>query len=80
MILCFVENDGKQMDKKTYESLWDNLAAQLNDIGPPDHTTSEWKRIWSVHKYNKKRKQLADSDSEETASFVHSGIHLILLD
>lgn len=46
-------------------------------IGPPDHTTSEWRRIWSVHKYKNKRKRLEDSDSLETECNVRLGIPLL---
>lgn len=54
------------MDKNTYNLLWDDLAAKLNDIGPPAHSMTEWKRIWTVHKHYIKRKRLInDSDTEE---------------
>lgn len=72
-----VEHDESQIDKATFDLLWDNLAAKLNYIGPPDHTTSEWRRIWSVHKYKNKRKRLEDSDSLETECNVRLGIPLL---
>lgn len=45
-------------DEKTLGMLreWDNLAQELNVLGPPHHTSSEWRRIWTKMKYNKKRK------------------------
>lgn len=74
--MLFIEHDEALIDKTTYDLLWENLAANLNDIGPPDHTVSEWRRIWSVHKHNKKRKRLvesSESDTEVPASISHLG-------
>lgn len=42
-----VENNEELIDKETFALLWVDLAARLNDIGPPDHTVLEWKKIWS---------------------------------
>lgn len=46
------------MDKEK----WDKLSVDINKLGPPMHTSSEWKRIWSTHKYNK-RKRLRSSNN-----------------
>lgn len=45
-------------DDKTVQLLreWDELTQQLNVLGPPHHTSSEWRRIWTKMKSNKKRK------------------------
>lgn len=74
--MLFVEHDEALLDKTTYDLLWEVLAANLNDIGPPDHTASKWRRIWSAHKNNMKRKRLAESsesDTEVPVSISHLG-------
>lgn len=45
-------------DEKTIRMLreWDELTQELNVLGPPHHTSSEWRRMWTKMKYNKKRK------------------------
>lgn len=47
-------------DQQTIQLLrdWDELAQELNVLGPPHHTSSEWRRIWTKMKSNKKRKSL----------------------
>ncbi|XP_037042277.1 uncharacterized protein LOC119078684 [Bradysia coprophila] len=56
------EHNVEEIDKTTYDMLWNDLAAKLNDVGPPAHTTSAWRRIWSLQKYNNKRKRLTEPD------------------
>lgn len=65
MIDFYKNNNEELMDRDSFQKLWDELAQKLNVIGPPYHTIFEWKRIWSEHKYNKKRKRVdiaAESD------------------
>lgn len=45
-----VDNNEGLIAKDAFDLLWENLASELNDIGPPDHTAAEWKKIWSEHK------------------------------
>lgn len=44
-------------DEKTIKLLseWNELTKELNYLGPPHHTSEEWRRIWSKMKYNKKK-------------------------
>lgn len=57
------------MEKRVMNELWGDLAARLNDIGPPAFSEAEWKRKWTVHKhYEKKRRLKLLGDSE-----THSG-------
>lgn len=51
------------IDTTTFERLWNDLTVKLNSVGPPVHSNVEWKRVWSEHKYNKKRK-LSSIESE----------------
>lgn len=50
-------NNEELVDKETFEHLWVDLAAKLNDIGPPEHTVVEWKKIWSAHKSYRNRRR-----------------------
>lgn len=57
-LLKIVDHNEGLIEKSTRNLLWQNLAIELNDIGPPDHTVAEWKKIWSQ---NKKRKLSSSS-------------------
>lgn len=58
LIADFYEKHNEEfLSKDTFDKLWDELSIQLNLLGPPTHSWQEWKRIWSEHKYNKKRKR-----------------------
>ncbi|KAJ6642619.1 hypothetical protein Bhyg_07572 [Pseudolycoriella hygida] len=37
---------------------WECLVAELNALGPPQHTSREWRTVWSRYKGNKKRKSV----------------------
>lgn len=78
-LVCFVEHNAELLDKCTFDSLWNELAAKLNDIGQPDHTTAEWKRIWSVHKYNRKKRRIAEIDNQDTEQDDRLGILMMRL-
>lgn len=52
-----VANNEELVGKETFGQLWVNLVEKLNDIGPPEHTETEWRKIWSAHKYYKNRKR-----------------------
>lgn len=45
------------LGKIAYAKGWDTLAKELNQIGPPKRSSQQWRKIWSGHKYDKKRKQ-----------------------
>lgn len=45
--IIFVAYKQEVLDKTTFDCLWNGLAVVLNYIGPAEHTTTEWKRIWS---------------------------------
>lgn len=50
-----VEHGESSIEKDKFKERWRNLIRELNDLGPPTFTDSEWKLKWSQHKYNKKR-------------------------
>lgn len=52
-----IEHDETLIEKKVFGELWDDLAAKLNDIGPPAFSVAEWKKKWSFRKYNQKKQQ-----------------------
>lgn len=64
-------NNEELIDKETFGNLWLNLAAKLNDIGPPEHTVVEWKKIWSSHKSYNNRKRIT---SEPLRIHLHSKV------
>lgn len=35
---------------------WEELSAELNQIGPPFHSSIDWRRVWTDFKSNQKRK------------------------
>lgn len=54
----YKENNEELLHGDIFLELWNELAVKLNSIGPPNHTNIEWRRVWTEHKYNKKRKRL----------------------
>lgn len=67
-------NDEETIAKDQYNEMWINLADELNEIGPAKHTSVEWRRIWSTHKYNKKRKTSKVSEADGDAKKARLGI------
>lgn len=58
LIFDFYKNHNEALiDTKIFDLLWHQLTAHLNSIGPPTYSSTGWKRVWSEHKYNKKRKR-----------------------
>ncbi len=51
------ENNPELLDTITYNERWNEITMKLNNMGPPEHSRAEWKRVWSEKKYNKKRKR-----------------------
>lgn len=45
---------GKADDSQTIA--WEELSAELNQIGPPFHSSIDWRRVWTDFKSNQKRK------------------------
>ncbi len=37
--------------------VWKALTVELNELGPPHRTTAEWRRAWTVFKYNKNQQK-----------------------
>lgn len=59
LIVKFYEKNNEELlHDDIFIELWDELVVNLNSIGPPSHTNIEWKRVWTEHKCNKKRKRL----------------------
>lgn len=58
---------------------WENLTVELNAMGPPQHSSKEWRTVWSRFKGNKKRKSnviesdvLSESTTDTTTSMTYS--------
>lgn len=64
-MLIFAEYSAKTSTKEVYDQLWDTLSIDLNRIGPPVRNSMEWRRIWSLYKYNQKRKGSAPPQSSK---------------
>lgn len=45
---------GKADDSQTLA--WEDLSAELNRIGPPFHSSIDWRRVWTDFKSNQKKK------------------------
>lgn len=52
-----------------FEQLWNDLSTELNVIGPPKHSAKEWRKVWSNHKYQNKKRRISVG-SAESMSFV----------
>lgn len=65
-ILSEFHNSYGEVLSNTHNPKWEELVIKLNSIGPPDNTSNEWKRVWTEHKYNKKRKQ---TDASHESNF-----------
>lgn len=55
IFMILEDNDEEKAGKKKYNELWDQLSTHLNTLGPPTHSTSEWRRVWSKYKYSKSK-------------------------
>lgn len=62
-IMNLVEYNEEGVGKQVFDKMWAQLSDELNQIGPPYRSTSEWRRIWTVNKYNK-RKRSEDASVE----------------
>lgn len=62
LLIKVTDNTEEAVGKAVFDNLWDKLAEELNKIGPPNRTSMEWRRVWSVYKYNKKRKRSEHSE------------------
>lgn len=67
----FHDNHDEVLNDDTYNQNWNALVVKLNSIGPPSNSSNEWKRVWTEHKYNKKRKRL-DAAAESNSFFCHA--------
>ncbi|KAG4081197.1 hypothetical protein HA402_000612 [Bradysia odoriphaga] len=50
------------------EDIWTQLAVRLNEMGPPQHTQSEWRRKWSLRKYRMKKKMSDQKKCQSAAA------------
>uniref|UniRef100_A0A0K8U023 Regulatory protein zeste n=1 Tax=Bactrocera latifrons TaxID=174628 RepID=A0A0K8U023_BACLA len=53
--------------KKNRMKLWEGIASELNNIGPPIRSGSEWNKVWLDYKLKLKRK-IADNRKEIAAT------------
>ncbi|XP_018804177.1 PREDICTED: uncharacterized protein LOC108978380 [Bactrocera latifrons] len=53
--------------KKNRMELWEGIASELNNIGPPIRSGSEWNKVWLDYKLKLKRK-IADNRKEIAAT------------
>lgn len=59
---------GKMKSNEETEKLlkdWEQLSSELNAMGPPQHSVSKWRRIWTKMKSKKKK---------ETFAFISSSV------
>ncbi|XP_055918549.1 uncharacterized protein LOC129950647 [Eupeodes corollae] len=49
--------------RNAHRILWEKLEQQLNANGPPSKSCAEWKRFWTVRKYNAKQKLIKNKKS-----------------
>lgn len=52
MMIMFKVNDEAVLGKETFAVLWDGLTLELNQLGPPTRTSSQWKKVWTEYRYN----------------------------
>lgn len=52
-----VDRPEKATTRKVYNSFWDTLIVELNEIGPPKHSSQEWRKILAAHKNTGKLNQ-----------------------
>ncbi|KAG4068095.1 hypothetical protein HA402_001520 [Bradysia odoriphaga] len=55
--------DETAMTKEALDEHWNAITEKLNEVGPPIRNCLEWRRTWTVHKYNRKRKHSANAKS-----------------
>lgn len=66
-ILAFMQSHpdftkGRSIENEMLTKDWDRLTEDLNNMGPPIHTSNEWRKVWSDSKGNKKRNPKNESD------------------
>ncbi|XP_037041744.1 putative leucine-rich repeat-containing protein DDB_G0290503 [Bradysia coprophila] len=64
----FEEICGKKLSKQDLNLFWDKLTTELNNVGPPFRTSDEWRRVWIMHKANKKRKYTGSNQGQQDSS------------
>lgn len=45
-------NKGTAKANEVLERAWENLASELNAMGPPVHSSKQWRSVWSQFKAN----------------------------
>lgn len=74
LLLKIEEHAGVRLDRQTLSKLWDDLAIELNELGPPTSTPAMWRKRWSNYKCEKVRSERkarsrsAGNDSKERAA------------
>lgn len=64
--------------KSILDELWQKLTVELNEIGPPIRTTLQWRRVWSVYKYNTKRAEsIARGTLSQTRTKARGNRHTV---
>uniref|UniRef100_A0A0A1X5I0 Regulatory protein zeste n=1 Tax=Zeugodacus cucurbitae TaxID=28588 RepID=A0A0A1X5I0_ZEUCU len=58
---------------------WDKYADELNSLGPPTRTATEWQRVWIHYKANLKRKLARTKEHLETNAGRLGAFHEISL-
>lgn len=70
-LLEIIENNETTCGRKKFSEMWDDLAIQLNKVGPPIHTSEIWRKKWTNYKYEHsnrksfKRRKLTQMESGE---------------
>lgn len=54
------------------EIAWNVFTDELNEIGPPVHSSKEWRTVWSQYKANKKRKRTVESNAQSSLESCYS--------
>lgn len=49
---------------------WTSLSEKLNEIGPPQHPTSSWRKLWTSHKAKCKKRMTASECNDEVKQTI----------
>lgn len=53
--------------RSSLDKMWEDLTVELNNMGPPIRTSAQWRRVWSVYKYNQKRSTHATTSKDRSS-------------
>lgn len=70
-----IDHNVATFGKQKFSEMWNDVATELNKIGPPTHPSEIWRKIWTDYKYdqsnrNSKRRKLTEMNTSDTGELI----------